>query len=175
MIPRTKEQKRVVELEKFIQKLNESQLEEIQERFVSKSAVWNGKKTAYCLMCGERIDSALAVKGKCVCPHCGKRLKVIVSKRRKFTDDNYCCMTQKFHSYQLTRYFYVKAKYFAGRAVITEIAEIVREFVSREGKVFTFALKKIPFPYYGSCPFSFYSDIELRSRRWYFNVSSMKI
>lgn len=112
-----------------------------------------------CGDCGKTFD--YKGKGKYVCcPHCGGRLKVTDTMKRKLETATYFSVLQVVDGLQVQRVFRLNATYQKGKAIKTEHDEVCRLWLNAQGKFAVTSHTRTTGYYLDS--FSWSSDIELR-------------
>ncbi len=112
-----------------------------------------------CGDCGKPFD--YKGKGKFVrCPHCGSRLKVTDTMKRKEKASIYFSVLQTVDGLQVLRTFRLNATFQKGKAIRIEHDEVFRLWLNAQGKFAVTSRMKTTGYYLDS--FSWSSDIELR-------------
>lgn len=176
MRPRNRIEERVVALSGGLKGLTERQRlwaeDNCFERvgFYCKGEVW-------CSRCGgvhERTVNRLCVSvvgDECVCPHCGARLKVKISRCRRVSERWYFTVVTTCREFQVFRHFIMERSiYRASDAPVGEngpycfIREAVQNWVSEDGQEFVVARPCRPLAHVYDA-WDFDRPMELRSRR----------
>lgn len=138
MKPKTKKQREIVELFQKLPAITERQREWAFAN-CSENKAFKSKNVAWCSECGGSFDvvgSELAVMllgDKVICPHCGKKLKVEVSKKRKSGEKFYFTIVTTLKGYQVVRNFIVKKFVRKGEKPFQDIDEAVQLWIDENG------------------------------------------
>ena len=118
MKPRTRIQKEVVRLSSGLPELTDKQKSYAFEHCFKHHAYRTKGGIITCSECGHRWKSkhtlAESVCG-CSCPHCGKELEILDTRKRVFRDSAYYEIITTRKGYQVLRYFMVGATYKVGQ------------------------------------------------------------
>lgn len=112
-----------------------------------------------CGDCGKTFDYKGKAKYVC-CPHCGGRLKVTDTKKRRLETATYFSVLQVVDGLQVQRTFRLNATYQKGKPIRTEHDEVFRLWLNAKGKFAVTSRMRTTGYYLDS--FSLSSDIELR-------------
>lgn len=142
----SKYQQKVFELSKKLPEITEKQKEwgitHCFEKvgYASKDSVW-------CLECGKVFDRKVSpllitiVGDEAVCPHCGKKLKLENSKKRKFDESWYYTILTTFRGFQVCRHFIVRKQMWKVGNNIKDcekpeftVNEAVQNWIGEDGK-----------------------------------------
>lgn len=120
-----------------------------------------------CSECGHRWRSentlAESICG-CSCPHCGKKLEILDTRKRVFKDSAYFQVVTRRKNYQVLRYFMVHVKFKVGLPAEYSIREVVQWWIAPNGKTEVIArLRAMHTLYYDL--WAEWSDMELRSNK----------
>lgn len=114
MKPRTRIQKEVVRLSSGLPKLTDKQKAYAFEHCFKHHAYRTKGGTITCSECGHRWKGghtlAETICG-CSCPHCGKELEILDTRKRVFRGSAYYEIITTRKGYQVLRYFMVGATY----------------------------------------------------------------
>ena len=165
MKPKTKLEKKIVELSKSLPKISKAQIEYYKNKINNPVGYRRKKGTTFCLECGHTFESEDTVLF--TCPNCGKKLEIINTKKKyyKSSAKYYSIITTK-NDYQVVRHFWVEvfkeikepARYF--------ISEVVQNWIAPDGKIKMMAKSKNPMPsYYENWQHT--SDLEIRRENNY--------
>lgn len=118
-----------------------------------------------CTECGHRWKSEhRLIEGVCgcTCPHCGKVLEILDSRKRVFNDTAYYAVITTRKGYQVFRYFMVKVFRKVGSPARYNMIEVVQKWLTPDGKSVTLArLRCCSGMYYDL--WNSWSDMEIRS------------
>lgn len=118
MKPRTRIQKEVVRLSSGLPELTDKQKAYAFEHCFKHHAYRTKGGTITCSECGHRWKGghtlAETICG-CSCPHCGKELEILDTRKRVFRGSAYYEIITTRKGYQVLRYFMVGATYKVGR------------------------------------------------------------
>lgn len=165
MKPITAIQKEIVSLSKKLKPITNKQKEyafiHCFEPFAKKTA----KGIYTCSVCAHRciVEHSLAdsVCG-CLCPNCGRRLIVNISRQKVFRQKEYYTIVTTAGGYQVLRHFMVSVNIRIGKVAEYSIVEVVQRWITPNGKLYTIALKRNKSLYYYDS-WNFNSELELRS------------
>lgn len=170
MKPRTKLQKEIDKASKSLPSISAS-----QEKYAYKHCLDHiAKKTSksfICLDCGHEWsikDMPVSDKTKtCVCPKCGTKLQIQVTRKRKFEQSNYYGIITKCGKYQVVRLFMVRQYIHLGWDYNSKmVTEIVQRWITPDGNIITRArLRNSNIMFYDT--WNYCSSLEIRSREIY--------
>lgn len=115
--------------------------------------------TATCMDCGHTWRMTESVK-ECVCPHCGLKLAVDDTRKRKFTEKMYFNVLDMHGRYQTLRMFAVFAEMTKGSEADYRFYEIGQYWVDEKGNWAVIGRRRTMGYYINS--FSYHSPMELR-------------
>jgi hypothetical protein len=69
-----------------------------------------------------------------VCPKCGKKIKVLHTKKRVFKDKEYFSIITTKDKFQVIRFFYTTVSRKAGVPSEYSITEVVQQWIAPNGK-----------------------------------------
>jgi hypothetical protein len=179
MIPRTKQQKKVVELSTKLPKISDKQKLWFQEK-MQKFAV-RSRKSLYCLDCGHKWfdeSSMISAIVGCTCPNCNADLKMYDAYEPHCKKHDYCAVLTTIDDVQVVRMFFT-TKYFLKRkpAKYTCI-EVMQHFIEPDGTTETVTRKVNSLSSYIDC-WCWTSQLEVRSNtegnRFRFGLAPMHI
>lgn len=167
MKPRTRIQKEVVRLSDGLPKPTEKQMAYAFQYCFKHYAHRTKGGIITCTECGHRWKSehplAESVCG-CTCPHCGKELEVLDSRKRVLRDNAYFSIITTRKGYQVIRYFMAKATFKVGQPADYSMCEVVQWWVAPSGKTEVIArLRSMHTMYYDL--WTEWSDMELRGNK----------
>lgn len=165
MKPRTRIQKEIAQLSKRLPKLSKAQRAYAFEHSFKHYAHRTKKGIITCLECGHQWKSehhlAESICG-CTCPHCGKQLEMLDTRKRVFREMEYFCIITTCKQYQVLRYFSTKMYRKVGQSAEYSIKEVVQRWIAPNGKTETIArLRCMSIFYYDV--WNLYSDMEIRT------------
>lgn len=139
---------------KHLPELSPKQVEWAKDHLFAPEAYWS-KKEAWCSKCGGVIplgDDSLLVNAlateEVICPHCGKRLKPVRSRRRKIHEANYLTIITTCRGLQIQRNFEVICNGRKGEGVNYLFHEVVQLWLDESGAESFFACNRAPFSMY---------------------------
>lgn len=137
MKPKTKSQKQVAELSAKLPALTDKQRDWGIEHCFEKIGYLR-KKSVWCTECGktwepEEGSLVLQLTGA-VCPHCGKQLKIELSRKRKDEYNEYYTIINTFHGYQILRHYVARKTCCVGYPAHYEINEAVQSWITPKGE-----------------------------------------
>ena len=152
MQAKTKIQKEVVALSAQLPKISEKQTAHAYEYCVEHYAVRRKKGYLNCTECGvEYADNqsqlASALLGS-VCPHCGAKLKVVDSRKKRSREMEYYSIMTTFRGWQVVRYFSVRIWREIGDKAVYDIDEVVQWWINGKGKTVCLAKNRQTMSYY---------------------------
>lgn len=178
MKPRTRIQKEVVRLSSGLPELTDKQKAYAFEHCFKHHAYRTKGGTITCSECGHRWKGghtlAETICG-CSCPHCGKELEILDTRKRVFRDSAYYEIITTRKSYQVLRYFMVGATYKVGQKAEYSIREVVQWWIAPNGKTEVIArLRAMHTMYYDL--WTEWSDMDLRSNKMLkaYNIDAYK-
>ncbi len=140
MEPKTKRQKEVIRLSASLPPATDKQTEWAYTHCFCKEA-YQCKGKAWCSECGgtfETLNSDLAVvllSGEIVvkCPHCGTRLTVKPSRKKKIEEQVYFTVVTTCRGYQVCRNYIVSKFLRKGDKPYYDIHEVVQNWIAPDG------------------------------------------
>ena len=112
-----------------------------------------------CGDCGHKFD--IKGKGKYTrCPHCGRKLEIRHTLKRKMTDSSYFSTMEAVDGMLVQRVFLIKATYRKGREITVWCMEVCRLWLDDKGRIAV--TSRIRTWGYYTDSFNWMSDIELR-------------
>lgn len=178
MKPRTRIQKEVVRLSSGLPELTDKQKAYAFEHCFKHHAYRTKGGTITCSECGHRWKGghtlAETICG-CSCPHCGKELEMLDTRKRVFRDSAYYEIITTRKGYQVLRYFMVGATYKVGQKAEYSIREVVQWWIAPNGKTEVIArLRAMHTMYYDL--WTEWSDMDLRSNKMLkaYNIDAYK-
>ena len=140
MKPRTRIQKEVAKLIRRLPELTEKQTAYAFEHCFKHYAHRTKGGILTCTECGHRWKSehplAESVCG-CTCPHCGKELEVLDTRKRVFKDMEYFSVITTCKQFQVIRFFAVHLKRKVCQPAKYYISEVVQRWIAPDGKTET--------------------------------------
>lgn len=138
MIPRTARQKEVAALSAALPPLTPRQEQWAIEHCFRKEAYLH-KKQAWCLHCGSLfpldvppLAAAVGIE-RTECPVCGRRLKVVPSRKRKFEQKMYYTVITTRAGWQLCRHFIAEKQMRLGELPVHTVREVVQNWIAPDG------------------------------------------
>lgn len=143
MKPRTKLHRRVMSLSAKLPAITEAQRVWAQEHCFTEYFAYRSAKSLECFECGhkwqEAEDFILTALDGCVCPECGKRLKVRQSKAWSFRAVEYMCILSVRDGFQVVRLFCLNKFSRRGASAWYTMGEVVQHWIGSDGKYTTVA------------------------------------
>ncbi len=131
MKPKTKEQKRVMELFNTLPPISEKASDWLQkQRFSTEGKRCKGE--IWCQNCGGTFASD--AKDKVECPHCGTQLKLKASRAQHCSNKYYYTIVTTHKGYQVCRHFSVYRTLKKGKEPNLYIDEVVQNWINDKGK-----------------------------------------
>ena len=152
MKAKTKLQKEIIGLSRKMHKLSDVQKRYALEHCFDHLAHRSAKNVITCMECGhswnggnELADTLLGV----VCPHCGKKLELVIGRKRLYKDKEYFSIITTCKQYQVIRYFSTQCIRKLGQPAEYSVFEVVQRWISPDGVSTTVARKRgFAFVYY---------------------------
>lgn len=167
MKPHTNIQKEIVQLAQKLPELTERQKAYAYEHCFKHYAHRTKGGMITCMECGHRWKRehrlAESLCG-CTCPHCGRKLEVMDTRQRVFTNNEYFSIVTTCNGYQVFRFFFVKVFKKVMQPAKYSITEVVQRWISSKGETETFARLRCMFGLYYDM-WSLNSNMELRSQK----------
>lgn len=139
MKPRNDRQREVVALSATLPPITEAQKRWAFEHCFSRKA-FLCKGEAWCSACGGIIDAStvsplmVTLCGETItCPHCGRKLKVENSRKKKHSEKWYCTVLTTCRGYQVCRNFSISRFIRRGEAPYDDIDEVVQNWITEDG------------------------------------------
>lgn len=133
MKPRTKLQFRVIELSRHLPSIDNKMLEWAKIDCLEHKG-YATKSRVICMDCGHRFSPELVCRKRAVCPHCGTKLKIEVSKCRTDKQHVYVAIAGTYGEFQIIRNFEIWVYYKENEAPRYFIQEILQHWVIPSGK-----------------------------------------
>lgn len=178
MKPRNKIQREVAALFPKLPPLTTAQKEWLRAK-VHKMVGFHCAGQTWCANCGHIVgEPSPFEKGEkeltgYVCPHCGEKLKIEKSTKRKYADRTYATFITTFKGWQVFRHFHVRYYCDKGETPRVWKCEVIQEWLRADGKTVNVAL-----PQTGLCggadPWNFYGELEIREERGWYSYSGNK-
>ena len=154
MKPKTRIQKEVAKLIRRLPELTEKQTAYAFEHCFKHYAHRTKGGILTCTECGHRWKSehplAESVCG-CTCPHCGKELEVLDTRKRVFKEMEYFSIITTCKQFQVIRFFAVHTERKVCQPAKYSINEVVQRWIAPDGKTETVARLR--------CQSLFYCDL----------------
>ena len=135
-------QKEIAQLSKKLPKLSKAQRAYAFEHCFKHYAHRTKKGIITCLECGHQWKSqhhlAESVCG-CTCPHCGKQLEMLDTRKRVFREWDYLCIITIYKQYQVIRYFQINMYRKVGEMAEYSATEVFQRWIAPNGKTETIA------------------------------------
>jgi len=169
MKPRTKIQKEVAGLFPKLPHVTDHAWEWLTKECHEKVGFHSCGQT-WCANCGHISGEATVFeKGQdelegYICPHCGAKLRVKKSTKRKYEFKSYATIITTFSGWQVLRHFLLKYECRKKEEPKVEISEVVQEWMNAEGKMVYVALPLAGLSC-GSDQWNFNAKLEIRSDR----------
>ena len=167
MKPRTRIQKEVAKLFHRLPELTEKQTAYAFEYCFKHYAHRTKGGFLTCTECGHRWKSehrlAESLCG-CTCPHCGKELEVLDSRKRVFKDTEYFSIITTCKRFQVIRFFVVHLERKVCQPAKYSISEVVQRWIAPDGKTETIARLRCMHLFYCDL-WNEWSDMELRGNK----------
>lgn len=173
MKPRTKIQKEVMHLSKRLPKITEVQRLYAFHHSFEHIGRRSAKGIITCGECGHQWQGNGALADtlcSCTCPHCSMELKVHITRKRVFKENEYFSIITACKGYQVIRFFFAKAYCKIGQAAEYSIYEVAQRWIAPNGKFETIAkLRGISFIYYDL--WQEYSPMEIRRNHHVYDIT----
>ena len=180
MIPKTKQQKHIIDLHGKLPAITEKQKQWAFNNCFDKKG-FHSKGSVWCLHCGEvfKMDTSelmVSVVGdKAICPKCGTLLKLENSRKTKYKESWYYSIITRIEDYQVCRHFVVEKTMSKYTQCLKEpyywIQEAVQNWIDKKGKETIVArpCKCIP-RVYDAWNFAKPMEIRLRGHSLYYHT-----
>lgn len=163
MKPRTKLQQRIYALSQRLTPISERQKEWAFQHCFDHYGRRTKKGAAACLECGYEWQDRKLQPGIAVCPHCGRRIEIIETRKRRFKrDEAYFCIITTCGGYQVIRFFDLCVARRVGREAWYGCREVVQLWITPLGKHISIARLRPMFASYHSEQWNWSSDLEVR-------------
>lgn len=171
MKPRTKLQQRIFSLSQRLAPITEKQKEWAFAHSFKHYGRRTKKGAASCLECGYTWHDKNLKPGASVCPHCGCKIEIIETRKRRFgRDEAYFCILTTCGSFQVIRYFDLYVTRRVGREAWYGCLEVVQLWITPEGKYVPIArLRPMFASYYQEC-WNWSSDLEIRPMKRCYDI-----
>lgn len=174
MKPKNAKQRQIAGLSGRLKPITEKQVAWAYEHCFEHIAYRTAKNTLTCGDCGHTWKSTATLVDTfcgCVCPHCGKELKVSDTRKRTFKQCYYFCIVTTCKGYQVVRIVMIKADSKKGRAAEYFYSEVAQRWMTSDGKVVTIAkLRGMGFMYKDLWIFD--SKMEIRPHHEIYDIIS---
>lgn len=171
MKAKTKLQQRIYSLSRRLAPISERQKEWAFQHCFDHYGRRTRKGTASCLECGyEWFDKTLK-PGPYVCPHCGQKIEIIETRKRRFKrDEAYYCILTTCGGCQVIRFFDIYVIRYVGREAWYGCQEVVQLWITPDGKVVPIARLRSAFVMYEDS-WSWCSDLEIRPYKTCYDIN----
>lgn len=167
MKPRTKMQREIVEASKLLAPLTERQRQIAIAKVLPHIAKRKRDGQCVCLDCGHSWATDRHIKNATVaCPHCGKKLQVAESRKRKFRFQDYAMTIERCGKYQVLRMWFVRGTYKEGQPANYWIVEAYQTWLSQNGHVEVISRQRLPFGSYYVDNWDWSSDLLLKKESY---------
>ena len=167
MKPKTRIQKEVAGLFHKLPELTEKQTAYAFEHCFKHYAHRTKGGILTCTECGHRWKSehrlAESLCG-CTCPHCGKELEVLDSRKRVFKNTEYFSVITTCKHFQVIRFFFVHIDRKVCHPAKYSITEVVQRWIAPDGKAETVARLRCMHLFYCDL-WNEWSDMEIRGNK----------
>lgn len=138
MIPKTKFQKHLVEIDKSLPKISSAQKRWAFENCLMHIGIRQKSGKITCLDCGHHWKSDLNQAWMDslfvgTCQNCNTELKIKSTRTRNFLDYDYLAMVNIHKGFQVIRKFYVRGHYKLGKKAELNIREVSRIYIAPNG------------------------------------------
>lgn len=171
MKPRTKLQRQVIAMSQCLSPITENQKKWAFFHCFNHYGRRTKKGAAACLECGYTWNDKFLKPGASVCPHCGCKIEIIETRKRRFKrDETYFCVLTTFRGYQVIRYFDLYVTRRVGREAWYGCMEVVQLWITPEGKYIPIARLRPLFACYTDS-WNWNTDMEVRSVNSCYNIN----
>ncbi|MDQ6477820.1 PcfJ domain-containing protein [Dyadobacter sp. LHD-138] len=150
MQPKTKFQKKVVEVQKKLKPITEQQIRWGYDNCFENSGTIT-KHKAGCLECGHSWSqkaNLLVTIGGCECPSCGKELKIELTAKRKHQKASYWAILTTIGEFQVVRVIYLTKYCKIGTVAHLSCTEVMQHWITAGGKSAVFSKSVNPMSLY---------------------------
>ena len=171
MKAKTKLQQRVYSLSQRLAPISERQKEWAFQHCFDHYGRRTKKGTASCLECGyEWFDKTLK-PGPAVCPHCGRTIEIIETRKRRFKrDEAYYCILTTCGGCQVIRFFDLYVTRHVGREAWYGCQEVVQLWITPAGKVVSIARLRPMLSWYRDS-WNWSSPLEVRPYKMCYDIT----
>lgn len=131
MKPRTKLQREVIGLSKQLREINKSE-RDWARRHCFEHKGFATKSRVICMDCGETFSPDLVVRKRAVCPHCGVKLTIENTRKRKDKQIAYFSTAEVNNGFQLIRNWEIIIYYKKGEKAKVFCWEVLQHWISLE-------------------------------------------
>lgn len=171
MKPRTKLQKEVAVLFPQLPNLTAGQNNWLLQKCHQTKGFHCAGQT-WCSNCGH-VDGTLSVFEKSqkvlknyICPHCGAKITVERSSKRKYNEQSYATIITTHKDWQVFRHFHIRYYCNKGENPYVWFAEFVQEWLNKDGNIVNVAVPRNGLCR-GNAVWNYYGDLEIREDRAY--------
>ena len=132
MRPRTKLQRQVIDYSQHLNDINKEMLEWAKVDCLEHKG-FATKTRVICMDCGNSFSPELVSRKKAVCPHCGAKLKIENTRKRKDKQSMYIAKAEICGEFQVIRNFELCAYYAGGRESIYYVNEVLQHWIKEDG------------------------------------------
>lgn len=161
MKPRNKFEKAVVASNERLTAISDKAEEWAIKNVVKHIAFRTSGHKCTCGDCGEKFEHKGKGNVTIRCPHCGHKVEITDTLKRKWKEANYFSTLEAIDGLQVQRVFLLSATYRKGKPMTTDCGEVCRMWLNAQGKVAVTARKRTMGYYVDS--FNWASSIELRN------------
>jgi len=133
MRPKTKLQVEVINLSKYLPDIEGKMLSWAKTDCLKHQGNAT-KNRVICMDCGQRFSTKLVIRQKAVCPHCGAKLTIEQTSRRKETQHIYIAYATLYNEFQVIRNFEIFSYHHDEKPVKYYINEILQHWIQSDKK-----------------------------------------
>jgi DNA-directed RNA polymerase subunit RPC12/RpoP len=133
MKPKNKFQQQVMEADKNLPPITKTQVKWAYQNCFEHTGRRTKKGVISCLECGHSWTDT-TVEKQCTCPNCGAKLTVADTRKQVFNQCEYFCVITTCGDFQVLRFCLVKCSARAGEKARYSFSEVVRRWITPNGK-----------------------------------------
>lgn len=172
MKPRTKLQRKILELSHKLSPLSDYQHNEAIKKVAPHIAKYNSKNEYVCLDCGHTWKGD--EKATVICPHCSAKLEVDKTRKRKYCAADYFAVVTKRNGYQVVRMFYMQTNLRKGKKASYWVQEAFQRWLTPEAKEIIVGRSRHGLCYYADT-WDWGSEMEIRSYHNVYSISPYQV
>lgn len=136
MKARTKIEKEIERMAKSLPPITEKHIIQAKEKCYPHEAWQMGRDFGcFCTDCGHEFDSEVR-NGEVKCPHCGRTLKVLRTRRQNLKDSKFFAVVTVYHGWQVVRYIEMRKQIirFGVHPIAWDYGEVAQAWIDEKGE-----------------------------------------